>query len=106
MTRPLSMKATCLGAPTGSSEEAPGGHLGASNHKSTKSNEEMNDFREDVPNEAWELEISLGVLNEALARSLSIKSTFWILKLSFCVFLVDKINVRELQIELWLDPCR
>ena len=49
---------------------------------------------------------SLGALNEALARSLSIKSTFWTLKLSSGVIPVDKINVLELQIELWLDPCR
>ena len=49
---------------------------------------------------------SLGALNEALARSLSIKSTFWMLKLSSGVIPVDKIKVLELQIELWLDPCR
>ena len=46
---------------------------------------------EDVPNEVWELEIQSGS---------------WTLKLSSCVIPVDKINVLELQIELWLDPCR
>ena len=92
-----------FGCPEGFKRRGPGGHLGASNHKSTKSNEEMNDFREDVPNEAWELEISLGVLNEALARSPSIKSTFWTLKLTSGSTPVDKINVLELQIEPFLN---
>ena len=46
---------------------------------------------EDVPNEVWELEIQSGS---------------WTLKLSSGVIPVDKINVLELQIELWLDPCR
>jgi len=40
--------------------KGPGAHLGASIDKSTKSNEEMNEFREEVPNEAWELEIQSG----------------------------------------------
>ena len=49
---------------------------------------------------------SLGAQNEALAVSLSIKSTFWSLKLSSGSTPVDEINVLELKIELWLDPCR
>ena len=35
----------------------PGAHLTASIHKSIESNEEMNEFREEVQNEAWELKI-------------------------------------------------
>ena len=43
----------------GCSEEfkrrGPGGHLRASIHKSIESDEEMNELREEVQNEAWEL---------------------------------------------------
>jgi hypothetical protein len=46
---------------------------------------------------------NLGALDEALARSLSIKSMFWNLKLSSGSIPVNKINVLGLKIELWLD---
>ena len=78
-----------FGCPDGFKRRGPGGHLGASNHKSTKSNEEMNDFREDVQNEAWEFEIYV-----------------FAVKLCSGSIPVDKIKVLELKIKLWLDSCR
>ena len=38
----------------------PGAHLGAFIFKSIESNEEMNDFRDEVSNEGWELQILPG----------------------------------------------
>ena len=56
-----------FGCPDGFKRRGPGAHLGASNDKSNESNKEMNDFREEVPNEAWESKFSMGAPNEALA---------------------------------------
>ena len=44
-----------FGCSEGLKRRGSGAHLGASIHKSIESNEEMNEFREEVPNEAWEL---------------------------------------------------
>ena len=44
-----------FGCPEGFKGRGPGANLGAFNHKSIESNEDMNEFREEVPNEAWEL---------------------------------------------------
>jgi hypothetical protein len=49
---------------------------------------------------------NLEASNEALAISLSIKSTFWSLKLSSGSTPVDKSNVLEVKIKLWLDACQ
>ena len=40
----------------------PGAHLGASIDKSIESDKEMNDFRDELQNEACELEILLGFI--------------------------------------------
>ena len=44
-----------FGCPDGFKRRGPGADLGVSIHKSIESNKEMNEFREEVPNEAWEL---------------------------------------------------
>jgi len=44
-----------FGCPDGFKRRGPGAYLGASIHKSIESNKEMNEFRDEVPNEAWEL---------------------------------------------------
>ena len=49
----------------------------------------MNDFREDIQNEAWDLEIYV-----------------FAVKLCSGSIPVDKIKVLELKIELWLDSCQ
>ena len=41
--------------PEGFKRRGPGADLGASIHKSIESNVEIKEFREEVPNEAWEL---------------------------------------------------
>ena len=84
----------------------PGAHLGASIDKSIESNEEMNEFRDELQNEAWELEIQSGSSKWSLARPLSIKAMFLRLKLGSGSTPVDKSNVLEVKIELWLDACR
>ena len=88
--------------PSGST---PGAHLGASIDKSIESDEEMNDFRDELQNEACELEIQSGSLKLSLARPLSIKATFLRLKLISGSTPTDKSNVLEVKIELWLDAC-
>ena len=49
-----------FGCPEDLKRRSSGGHLGASIHKSIGSNEEMNEFREEVQNESWDPQIQSG----------------------------------------------
>ena len=49
---------------------------------------------------------NLEASNEAMVLSLSIKSTFWSLKLSSGSTPVYKSKVLEVKIQLWLDACQ
>ena len=49
-----------FGCPEGFKRRGPGAYLGASSDKSIKSDEEMKDFRDELQNEACDLEIQSG----------------------------------------------
>ena len=70
----------------------PGAHLGGSIDKSIESDKEMNEFRDELQNEAWELEIQSGSSEWSLARPLSIKATFWSFKLISVIFFKGKCD--------------
>ena len=71
----------------------PGAHLEAFMSKSIESNKEMKQFRDEVPNEAWEVKIPHWVRHMSLARPLSIKYNVWVLELPAGSTPVVKINV-------------